>query len=271
MNKALALSLALVFSLPTFAQSDDFLIDLAVGAEKKINRTIDFEGELQMTTQDNSQCLERYGFECGFSWKFVNTKSFDMKLNAGGSIVNKQYLTAKEDKFDSYMQDGVEMQGDYKGFNITERYWRCRTRESVGFTASYKPNKRWAFSLKETLQFNQYLSVDSVATEKWRLNDDDEPYKKEVEQKHKSHKDKNALRSKLAAQYNIRHSIFSPYASVDYGCGINYTTNKWKLTAGSDIKLNKNNRLNVFYRFQTENDDDEPNGHLLGIAYTIKL
>ena len=65
-------------------------------------------------------------------------------------------------------------------------------------------------------------------------------------------------RSRLTAQYNIKGLPLDPYASAEYGCGLSYTTNKWKFTAGTDYKINKQNILTVFYRFQTENDGDDP-------------
>ena len=86
-------------------------------------------------------------------------------------------------------------------------------------------------------------------------------------------KDRSVLRSKLTVQYNIRHCPVNPYVSVDYGCGLNYTASKWKYTAGADINLtaSKQHKLDVFYRYQTENDDDDPNGHFIGAGYKFKF
>lgn len=269
MNKLIAILFSLL-PLTALAQKDDFGLDLSAGVEEKLSKTIDFEGGMLLRTQDNSRRLERFGIEAGFSWKFVNTKTLDMKLGISGSAVNKLNLSDRSDKYDIFnMEDGTVV-SHFKGYNQTEKYWRGRTRENISLSASYKPNKRWAFSIKETMQFNQYHVVDSVNVEKWRFNDDDELYKRD-DKKHVERKDRTVLRSKVAVQYNVRRSPFSPYVSVDHGCGINYTATKWKFTVGTDLKLNKTNKLDVFYRLQTEDDDDEPNGHILGVAYTIKL
>ena len=35
------------------------------------------------------------------------------------------------------------------------------------------------------------------------------------------------------------------------------------------FKINKTNKLTLFYRYNTENDDDEADGHLVGLGYKI--
>ena len=84
-------------------------------------------------------------------------------------------------------------------------------------------------------------------------------------------KDRVLLRSKLGVDYNIRNCPVDPYVSAEFGCGLNYSTNKWKFTAGADIKINKQNKIDLFYRYQIEDDDDEPNGHFIGLAYNLKF
>ena len=84
-------------------------------------------------------------------------------------------------------------------------------------------------------------------------------------------KDRFVLRSKLTVEYNIKGIPLNPFASVDYGCGLNYTANKWKYSVGADYTINKQHKFTLYYRFQTEDDDDEPNGHMLGMGYKIKF
>ena len=80
-------------------------------------------------------------------------------------------------------------------------------------------------------------------------------------------KDKWVLRSKFTVSYNVKGLPLNPYVSIDYGCGLNYTANKWKYSIGTDYKLTKQHKLDFFYRFSHDDDDDEPNGHLIGIGY----
>jgi hypothetical protein len=162
----------------------------------------------------------------------------------------------------------------YDGYNDKEGYWRGSHRLSASLSASYKPSKRWEFSLKETFQYTYSRKANTMVA-KYRLIDEDDPdggtYLKGVDEKQYESKDRSVLRTKATVQYNIRHCPVNPYASVDYGCGLNYTTNKWKFTAGTDINLTKQHQLDVFYRYQTEDDDDDPNGHLIGIGYKLKF
>ena len=84
-------------------------------------------------------------------------------------------------------------------------------------------------------------------------------------------KDRFVLRSKFTVEYNVKGIPLNPFAAVDYGCGLNYTANKWKYTVGADYTIQKKHKLTLYYRFQTEDDDDEPNGHMLGLGYKIKF
>lgn len=201
--------------------------------------------------------------------------------------------------------------GYNKGYNQTDSYWRQRSRTNASLAFVWKPNKRFSLSLKETLQYTHYRTVSYVRTEyrekyreKYRLKErvlsSDFDYRTDdLEEwviptnedtwesipnepptttqtttentKTKRCYDRFMLRSKLTVQYDIRKSPFAPFASADFGVGLGYDAMKWKLTAGTDIKITKQHSFEVFYRFQKENDDDEPNGHLLGLGYKFKF
>jgi hypothetical protein len=164
---------------------------------------------------------------------------------------------------------------NYCNYNVDERYWRNRHRTSLGLSASYSPNKRWSFQLKETVQYNHYCREDSINQYeyRWDENDDGDKYlpAPDIDRKSVDPKDRFVLRSKFTVEYNVKGIPLNPFASIDYGCGMNYTANKWKYSVGADYTINKKHKLTLFYRFQTEDDDDEPNGHMLGLGYKIKL
>ena len=84
-------------------------------------------------------------------------------------------------------------------------------------------------------------------------------------------KDRFILRSKFTVEYNVKDLPLNLFASVDYGCGLNYTANKWKYTLGEEWSINKKHKLTCFFRFQTEDDDDEPNGLMIGMGYKVKF
>lgn len=255
---------------------DDFGIDITIGAEKKLLPDLELSVEGNLRTQDDTKRVERYVIGADLSYKFLNTKKFDMKVSGGFEYMWNQKL--EETKFKGYNYNTFDEEGnmmtDYTryDFNVNERYWRNRHRTSLGVTAEYSPTKRWAFQLKETVQYNHYCYEDSINQTEWRWKGDDEDrLMPSSDQKAVDAKDRFVLRSKLTVEYNIKGLPLNPFVSIDYGCGLNYTANKWKYSAGADYTISKKHKFTLFYRFQTEDDDDEPNGHMLGIGYKIKL
>lgn len=275
----------LLFSICGFAQSNhDFGFDLSAGAEKKITKNLSFSLDVNARTQNDTKSMERWAVGGAFDYKIVNTKRFDLKASAGWEYIWQKRLgeTTLHTTTDTYnTPSGVIEETTCDGFNSFSAYWRNRHRTTVAFTGTYSPTKRWNFSLRESVQYNHYCKATQAKT-KYRNDDldedatiddimNDEDTEVSYDTKEYSSKDRFVLRSKLTVQYNIKHSIFSPYASCDYGCGLNYSTSKWKIAAGSEIDLAKQHKLDVFYRYQTENDDDEPKGHIVGVGYKFKF
>ena len=256
---------------------DDFGMDFSVAAEKGLVQGLDLKIEANMRTQENTERIERYMLGGELSYKFLNTKKFDMKVSGGFEYMWQQKMA------ETNMKGAVEVidfddpnMGTYfvDEYNVNERFWRNRHRTSLGLSAEYSPSKRWSFQLKETVQYNHYCREDSINQKEYRYDEDDDvpgDLIMGVDRKGVDPKDRFVLRSKFTVEYNIKGIPLNPFASVDYGCGLNYTTNKWKLAVGADYNINKQNRISVFYRFQTEDDDDEPNGHIIGIGYKINL
>ena len=277
MLATILVALILQFFNPSIlhAQSDDFGMDFTVGAEKKIRPGMSFSLESEARTQDNTRKIERWtvGGELDMRLFQSASKKLNVKASVGWKYMWRYNLPEVNTKYDANLDGEGNTVLTYKGYNDKEGYWRNSHRTSVSLSSAYKPNKRWNFSLKETFQFTHSNKV-SVPMTKYRLVDEDDPTSaltQTASEKVYDKKDRSVLRSKLTAQYNIRHCPVNPYASVDYGCGLNYTANKWKFTAGTDINLGKQHKLDVFYRYQTENDDEDPNGHLLGIGYGFKF
>lgn len=275
--KKLLTALLLCLALPVLAQtSNDFGMDIAVDAEKKICKGLDFELDVNARTQNMTRNIERLSVGGALSYKALNTKHFDLKIGAGWEFLWQYGLSETKDHIDSYeilTLEGMETVEYKDGYNTTRACWRPRHRTSLSLAGTWKPNKRWSVSLKETGQYNHFTNVTKF-TDRYRYEDEDDPstvYLKDTREKETGSKDRFVLRSKLSVQYDIRHCPLAPYASFDYGCGLNYAANKIKATAGTDIKLNKTNKFTIFYRFQWEDDDDEPNGHLLGVGYSVKF
>ncbi len=269
--KKVVFILSIIYSLfpaSVLAQSDDFGLDISVGAEKDLLPGLELGVNAEMRTQDDTKRVERYLLGAELGYKFYNTKKFDMKVSGGFEYMWTQKPEEVKAKYDKD-ENGVTTD-DFEGYNINERHWRNRHRTSLGLSAEYSPSKRWSFQLKETVQYSHYCEGDSINQTEWRFNDDDELYSR-IDRKAVEAKDRFVLRSKLTVEYNIKGIPLNPFASVDYGCGLNYTANKWKYSVGADYNINKQNRLTLYYRFQTEDDDDEPNGHIVGLGYKVKF
>ena len=312
MTKRIFISFCMaVSSLWAMAQSDDFGYELGIEGETKLATGLKLEFEGSMRTQDDAERIDRYVAGIGISYRLFQTsdKAFSIKANLGFNYLWTQKLPEKEMKYfeanDGLVNDGYFNVGDIKGYNITSKYWRNRYRINPGISLGYSPNKRWSFSLKETIQYCHYNKASATRTKyrpdeynsnvnadgsidwiysPYKYDEDsyvDEDYKDvngnvigkslNTDNDMKSAKDRTILRSKFEATYDIKGFPVDVFASVEYGCGLNYSTHKWKFTGGYDYKINKKNKLTLFYRYNTENDDEEANGHLVGLGYKFEF
>jgi long-subunit fatty acid transport protein len=285
MRKTPLLLLCLLLSCTARGGNNDFGLDISAGAEKKLmygRLTLGLDADFR--TQSNTSRVERYALEASASYKLVDRRKFGLKARFSYEHIWSQKLGEcestykdkyEDDKFD-YVGNGQFapiLKGYNVGYNYTAAYWRMRSRLNAAIAFSYKPTKRWSFSLRETVQYSHYYSTTADRTkyrEKVRYGEET-TYTTEQLVKDKVSKNHFLLRSKLTIEYDIRRCPLTPFASVDYGTGLGYNAQKWKISAGTSLKLNYQNSMKVYYRFQTENDDDEPNGHLLGIGYEYKF
>lgn len=286
----LTLAVASGIATAQFAgEGDDLGADISIGAEKEILPNLELSIEGNLRTQEHSERVERYVIGGELSYKFFNTTKFDMKVSGGFEYMWQQKMSEYKLAKTPYPFYAMDEQGDfimdeqgnymldknYYNYNVDERYWRNRHRTSLGLTASYSPNKRWSFQLKETVQYNHYCREDSTNQYeyRWNENDDGDKYlgKPEIDKKGVDPKDRFILRSKFTVEYNVKNLPLNIFASVDYGCGLNYTANKWKYTLGEEWSINKKHKITCFFRYQTEDDDDEPDGLMIGMGYKIKF
>ena len=313
MTKKSLMTLALIMgvSATSMAQTDDFGYELGIEGETKLAKGLKLEMEAGMRTQDDGNKIDRYVVGAGLSYRLYQSdnKKFSVKTGLGFDYLWTQQLAEKDLKYfdenDNLVEAGYFNVGDLKGYNITDNYWRDRMRFNASVSASYSPNKRWSFSLKETVQHSHYFAA-STSRVKYRVDEynsevlpdgtinwiyspfiyDEDEYMGDdnldangniigkylnEDTEHKKRKDKTILRSKLTVGYDIKGFPIDLFASIDYGCGLNYTTNKWKFTGGYDYKINKQNKLSLYYRYNTEDDDDEANGHLVGLSYKFSF
>ena len=93
------------------------------------------------------------------------------------------------------------------------------------------------------------------------------------EEKVRSSKGKSQLRSRLQVEYDKKHALMTPFASVELYNSL--AIEKVRYTVGTDLNISKRHTFSVFYRFQdmhnTSSDDYDPDMHYLGAGYKFSF
>lgn len=240
------------------AQSDDFGLDFSVEAEKKIDKqwSVSLEGELRR--RDDAKTNDRWSLGLGVDYKIAKW----VKASAGYSLL---YDNTKRISYSD--QEDVD-DGDFDEVGMPKKcaqYWAPRHRFNVSLTFDKKLFGDFRFSLRERWQYT--WRPEHTVSERWSYLD--EAYDGKV--KTYGGSGKNVLRSRLQVEYDRKGLSLTPYANVEFW-------NAWKLqktryTVGLDWKLSKQHAVGAFYYYQKVNDDDdlEPNRHLLGVSYKFKF
>ena len=240
-SRIIAALLMLCMACPQLAaQSDDFGVWTSLAAKKKLSKAWTLSAEGEYRTRDGLSATERWAASLGATYRVASW----LKADAGYT----------------YIYSNHESEVTKKG-NIIPAYWYSRHRLTASLTGSLDLG-RFALSLRERWQYT-YRPECSVP----KYDGDDGSQKADEVVKGKG---KNVLRSRLQAEYNIAKCRFTPFASCElYHSGDGLEKTRW--TVGTEYKINKKNGVEVYYRYQNKNDDDEANGHVLGIGYTIKF
>lgn len=240
------------------AQSDDFGLDFSVEAEKKIDKqwSVSLEGELRR--RDDAKTNDRWSIGLGVDYKIAKW----VKASAGYSLL---YDNTKRISYSD--QEDVD-DGDFDEVGMPKKcaqYWAPRHRFNVSLTFDKKLFGDFRFSLRERWQYT--WRPEHTVSERWSYLD--EAY--DGKAKTYGGSGKNVLRSRLQVEYDRKGLLLTPYANVEFW-------NAWKLqktryTVGLDWKLSKQHAVGAFYYYQKVNDDDdlEPNRHLLGVSYKFKF
>lgn len=245
MKKFLLLfSLFPFFPLSASAQSDDFGLDFSLEVEKKLSKqwSLGLEGEVR--TRDNTKTMDRWSGGLSVDYKIAKW----LKASAGYTFLydNNEKIT--------YKTNGA--------VNKEAHYWGVRHRFNVSLTGSQKFGN-FKFSLRERWQYT-YRPAKTV--DRWDVDDE------EWESHTYSGKGKNVLRSRLQAEFDKKGLAVTPYANVEFFNA--WSLQKTRFHVGADWKLSKQHTLGAFYRYQIVRDDDddnEPNIHMLGLSYKFKF
>ncbi len=86
-------------------------------------------------------------------------------------------------------------------------------------------------------------------------------------------KNKHILRSRLQGEYKIKKSDFHPYASVEFYDNLSdgFALEKVRYTLGSEYRINRHNRVELYYRFIQGTAVGEDNLNVIGIGYSFRL
>ena len=88
---------------------------------------------------------------------------------------------------------------------------------------------------------------------------------------------KYVMKNKVEASYSIFGSPWTPYLSCDFSTVLNdpmlngYGLTRLRFTGGTSWRINRNNYLDLFLRYDRELDRRDPNTISLGIGYKINI
>ena len=245
--------------LAAAAQSDDFGLDFSLEAQKKLSKqwSLSLEGEYR--SRNDAKTNDRWSVGLGVDYKLTKW----LKASAGYTFLyDNNERISYYDQYDDAVLDGDADAGDLKK---CAQYWGTRHRFNVSLTASQKLGD-FKFSLRERWQYT--YRPEYTVDERWSyLN---QAY--DGKEKTYSGKGKNVLRSRLQVEYDKKGLALTPYANVELFNA--WSLQKTRYTVGLDWKLTKSHSLGAFYRYQNvrnDDDDNEPNRHLLGVSYKFKF
>lgn len=249
-----------LMSLGVMAQSDDFGLDFSVEVRKKINKqwSVGLEGELRR--RDDAKVNDRWSLGSGVDYKAAKW----LKVSAGYTFLydNNENLSYYEITDDAVIDGDAEV-GDPKKL---AKYWAPRHRFNVSLTLDRKLFGDFRFSLRERWQYT--YRPEYTVDERWSF------LKQAYDGKEKTYsgKGKNVLRSRLQVEYDKKGLAVTPYANAEFFNAWNLQ--KIRYNVGFDWKLSGRQSVSAFYRYQyvrSDDDDNEPNTHMMGIGYKFKF
>lgn len=249
--------------------------------------------------EDDWSRFTRYDAALGFSYKPYKW----LKFGAGYDFI-RDYCSAENSlKYKKNDDGSIRYDSDgnavVRGWVRDEAYWRSKHRFYFDVTGKLKAG-RFTFSLRERYQYT-FSAKASYTKKKFyeELDEDDfEDYTGEyfgpytdkygdlyyygienpdvdIEDATKNVKHKHYLRSRIGAEYNIRHCPVTPFANYeianDLGDGLSVV--RHRVQAGIDWKVAKGHNVSAAYLFQhgAKEEIGDANLHVLSIGYQFKF
>lgn len=248
---------SLFVSASAIAQSEGGLI-LGGEVEKKINKQWSLGFETDFRTRNNFKTVDRWSLGVGVDYKLNKW----LKADAGYSLLDYNI----REKVEHYTTE----KGNAK-IHWRPSYWGIKHRFHVSLTGSHKLTNGLKFSLRERWQ---YTYRPEKAVTRWTFREDVSNQDMRLDDDYvRTGKGKNQLRSRLQVELDKKRALFTPFASLElYN---SWAIEKIRYSIGTDIRLNKQHSLSVYYRFQdmknVDEEDYDPDMHFLGLGYKFKF
>jgi opacity protein-like surface antigen len=233
------------------AFSQEFGTWTEASVEKKVSKKVSVSAGAELRTGNGMQNVDRWSVGIGASYRLTDW----LKADAGYTLL---YDYHERDTTYNYSKKGV-----LRPNKITQTYFGMRHRVYVSLTGNMDVGKL-GISLRERWQYTYRPAVDNIRMDS-QDSEDDEGYGYTYPVKGKG---KNVWRNRLQFGYRLT-KVFKPYASIE-----TYMANGWdklRFAAGCEAKLDKNNSIDIGYRFQKVYDGEEPDSHILSISYKYKF
>lgn len=251
----------------------------SIGAEKKIAKGFNADFEVEYRMRDNFNHTDRWTVGAGLSYRLYRNedKTFSVKADMGYKYMNVWNAEERDDK-DLYVHPDVDY--TFQEYNLDEAYNITKHRAYISLSASYELG-RFKFGLRERYQMT-YNDKIQVMEHKYRYNEaivegdtDGIPgsITKESELEWKDAKTSNVFRSRFSIDYDIPNFKVNPYCSVELFNNLNknFALNKTRYIIGGEYTYKKVHSFKLYYQYQDQNSDDDPNSSVIGFNYKFEF
>lgn len=244
MARMLALLTVGCMPMTLTAQKDnDFGIWTDIKVDKKINSKSHVSLGAELRTNDNSSQTKRWAVSLAGDYHITPM----IRLGAGYDFL-----------YDRRESTTYDADGDAAKY---ANYWTPRHRLHADITGKWEIG-RWEVSLRERWQYTYRPEKTIDGQYDYARQDFDG-----VPQTVKGN-GKHLLRSRLQLTYDLGR--WEPHASVEIHNA--WRLEKTRFSIGTDWAVSKAHKIGFYYRYQVEAGfTGEPNLHILGVSYKVKI
>ena len=232
-------------ALPLHAQdSSETGLWMSAEAQKKLSKQWSVSGEAEYRLRENLGSTDRWTVALSAAYKPVGWLKFD---------AGYKFMRVLNDDESSFRDDGTLKKFTPSWWCTKHRFFASATGTLSAGRLDLSLRERWQYTYRPETTVDRYDNIE----EEW-------------EDKTKDGKASHVLRSRLQAEYNIPSCKVDPFASVEL-YNQSGGLQKVRYTIGADWKISKKHQLSLFYRFVDEKNSDDPDRHVIGLGYKVKL